>query len=124
MKVPSNSVDEFVFAMSGQYLFDPNERNTWGALGPYDLSNTQDIGNSGAATFIHTVGGLSAHADQQGMVDWYRSFENSPPALLVHGERKAMDALSTRLKNECNATAIPAKRGKSTNLLALDTFGR
>ncbi len=73
---------------------------------------------------IHTVGGLSAHADQQGMVDWYRSFENSPPALLVHGERKAMDALSTRLKNECNATAIPAKRGKSTNLLALDTFGR
>ncbi len=73
---------------------------------------------------IHTVGGLSAHADQQGMVDWYRSFENSPPALLVHGERKAMDALSTRLKNECNATAVPAKRGKSTNLLALDTFGR
>ncbi|MFK8077395.1 MAG: MBL fold metallo-hydrolase RNA specificity domain-containing protein [Granulosicoccus sp.] len=73
---------------------------------------------------IHTVGGLSAHADQQGMVDWYRNFENSPPALLVHGERKAMDALSTRLKNECNATAIPAKRGKSTNLLALDTFGR
>ena len=73
---------------------------------------------------IHTVGGLSAHADQQGMVDWYRSFENSPPALLVHGERRAMDALSTRLKNECNATAIPAKRGKSTNLLALDKFGR
>lgn len=73
---------------------------------------------------IHTVGGLSAHADQQGMVDWYRSFDNTPPALLVHGERKAMNALSTRLKNECNARAVPAKRGKSTNLLALDAFGR
>ena len=73
---------------------------------------------------IHTVGGLSAHADQQGMIDWYASFENTPPALLVHGEKKAMKVLSNRLSNEYDAVAVPAKRGKSTDLLALDTFGR
>jgi len=73
---------------------------------------------------VHTVGGLSAHADQQGMIDWYANFDNRPPALLVHGERKAMDALSTRLTNEFDAVAIPAKRGKTTDLLSLDSFGR
>lgn len=73
---------------------------------------------------IHTIGGLSAHADQQGMVDWYANFENKPPALLVHGEKNAMTALSKRLSDEFNAVAVPAKRGKTTDLLALDTFGR
>ncbi|MFT4727855.1 MAG: metallo-beta-lactamase family protein [Granulosicoccus sp.] len=73
---------------------------------------------------IHTIGGLSAHADQQGMIDWYANFENKPPALLVHGEKKAMKALSDRLSSEFDAVAVPAKRGKTTDLLALDNFGR
>ena len=73
---------------------------------------------------IHTIGGLSAHADQQGMVDWYAHFANTPPALLVHGEKKAMQALSARLSDEFGARVSPAKRGKSTDLLALDTFGQ
>lgn len=72
---------------------------------------------------VHTVGGLSAHADQQGMVDWYSHFDNRPPALLVHGEVSAMNALAERLKNEYDATAKPAKAGKSTDLLALNKFG-
>lgn len=73
---------------------------------------------------IHTIGGLSAHADQQGMVDWYASFEDTPPVLLVHGEKKAMNTLAARLRDEFGARAQRAKRGKSTNLLALDKFGR
>ncbi len=73
---------------------------------------------------IHTIGGLSAHADQQGMIDWYNNFENKPPALLVHGEKRAMRTLSQKLADEYNAVAVPAKRGKTTDLLALDTFGR
>lgn len=73
---------------------------------------------------IHTVGGLSAHADQQGMVDWYAHFENNPPALLVHGEKRAMQALSARLADEYGARVRPAKRGKYTDLLALEKFGR
>jgi len=38
------------------------------------------------AATIHTVGGLSAHADQDGLCEWYRHFKNRPPLLLVHGE--------------------------------------
>lgn len=73
---------------------------------------------------IHTVGGLSAHADQQGMVDWYASFDNAPPVLLVHGEKRAMQPLAGRLADEHGARVQMAKRGKSTDLLALDNFGR
>ncbi len=73
---------------------------------------------------IHTIGGLSAHADQQGMVDWYTHFDNTPPVLLVHGEKKSMITLAGRLKDECGARAKAAKRGKTTDLLALDKFGR
>ena len=71
---------------------------------------------------IHTIGGLSAHADQQGMMDWYSHFENKPPVLLVHGEKTSMEALSARLSDEYGAQVRSAVRGKSTDLLALDKF--
>ena len=37
------------------------------------------------AAAMHTVGGLSAHADQAGLLKWYSKFENRPPVILVHG---------------------------------------
>lgn len=73
---------------------------------------------------IHTIGGLSAHADQQGMMDWYAGFKDRPPVLLVHGETRAMHTLAGRLSEELGARAMPATRGKSTDLLALEKFGR
>ncbi len=71
------------------------------------------------AAQIHTVGGLSAHADQQGMMDWYASFKGNPPVLLVHGEKRAQKTLAKRLHKEHGAWARPAKKGKTMNLLAL-----
>jgi len=71
------------------------------------------------AAQVHTVGGLSAHADQQGMMDWYASFKKRPPVLLVHGEKKAQKVLAKRLRKELGAEAWPAKKGKTTDLLAL-----
>jgi metallo-beta-lactamase family protein len=57
---------------------------------------------------IHTVGGLSAHADQAGLVDWYRRFEGSPRTYLVHGEPKAQAALAKLIKKETgNKPRIP-----------------
>ena len=35
---------------------------------------------------IHTVGGLSAHGDQEDLARWYAGFKNRPPLYLVHGE--------------------------------------
>ena len=45
----------------------------------------------------HTVGGLSAHADQSGLLEWYGHFENHPPVVLVHGEDDARTALAAEL---------------------------
>jgi metallo-beta-lactamase family protein len=50
------------------------------------------------AARIHTIGGLSAHADQQGLLDWYRAFEKRPRVALVHGEPVAMETLAARLR--------------------------
>ncbi|HVR80988.1 MAG TPA: MBL fold metallo-hydrolase [Luteimonas sp.] len=43
---------------------------------------------------MHTVGGLSAHADQNGLMDWYGNFDGHPPLVLVHGEDKSREALA------------------------------
>ena len=57
---------------------------------------------------IHTVGGLSAHADQQGLIDWYRQIKRRPPVMLVHGEPDAMEALAQRLGDDLQARATCA----------------
>ena len=50
---------------------------------------------------IYTIGGLSAHAGQDGLVEWAKAFagENTT-VFLVHGEEKAQSALKARLENE------------------------
>lgn len=68
---------------------------------------------------IHTIGGLSAHADQQGIVDWYASFRNRPPAFMVHGESAAMEELGRRIRTELDGTATVARAGQSYDLLAV-----
>ncbi|NDK39640.1 MBL fold metallo-hydrolase [Pseudoxanthomonas gei] len=42
----------------------------------------------------HTIGGLSAHADQRGLMEWYAGFDQHPPLVLVHGEDKARETLA------------------------------
>ncbi|MBS0192790.1 MAG: MBL fold metallo-hydrolase [Proteobacteria bacterium] len=49
---------------------------------------------------IHTVGGLSAHADQQGLLDWYAASPNHPPVALVHGENPARETLDGKLEKQ------------------------
>jgi metallo-beta-lactamase family protein len=54
---------------------------------------------------IHTVGGLSAHADQDGLSAWYGNFRDRPPVYLVHGEEKARLALTDKLKERYGVDA-------------------
>lgn len=57
---------------------------------------------------VHTVGGLSAHADQDDLIGWYGAFANKPPVYLVHGEREAQKALAERIERELAApVSIP-----------------
>jgi metallo-beta-lactamase family protein len=49
---------------------------------------------------IHHVESLSAHADQQGLLDWSSKIRNIPEAVyLVHGEPLALDALRVKLRD-------------------------
>jgi len=47
---------------------------------------------------IHTIGGLSAHADQAGLLDWYSGFQGRPPVALVHGEETSIATLGDVLR--------------------------
>ena len=69
------------------------------------------------AASIHTIGGLSAHADQTGLKNWYNNFNNHPQLVLVHGEPQAQECLSKVLQTELNVNVIIAKRGQKVDLL-------
>ncbi len=47
---------------------------------------------------IHTIGGFSAHADRDGLLEWYGHFDGRPPLALVHGEAQAIEPLAEQVK--------------------------
>jgi metallo-beta-lactamase family protein len=64
------------------------------------------------AAQVHTIGGLSAHADQTALKNWYASFEGRPPVTLVHGEERAIAGLSECLRKEFAAPVHIARPGE------------
>jgi metallo-beta-lactamase family protein len=64
----------------------------------------------------HTVGGLSAHADQQGLLDWYAGFAPPPPLALVHGEDLAREALAGELHERHGVEALLARPGMTLDV--------
>ena len=52
---------------------------------------------------IHTIGGLSAHADQAGLLDWLRGFQSAPKnVFVVHGEPESASVLAQCIREELN----------------------
>ncbi len=68
---------------------------------------------------IHTVGGLSAHGDQDDMARWYECMKNRPPVYLVHGERVAQAAFKTYLESRCGAQVHVPATGQRLDLSGL-----
>ncbi|MBD8527742.1 MBL fold metallo-hydrolase [Pseudoxanthomonas sp. CAU 1598] len=60
----------------------------------------------------HTVGGLSAHADQNQLAAWYGHFHQRPPVCLIHGEDAARRALKEKLEAEFRAEVRLPKPGQ------------
>jgi metallo-beta-lactamase family protein len=55
---------------------------------------------------IHTMGGFSAHADQDGLLDWYGVMAPSRPRTIVtHGEDRARKAFSDQLQKRFGVKA-------------------
>lgn len=77
------------------------------------------------AARLHTVGGLSAHADQAELLHWYRHFNGSPPVILVHGEVEAQKVLLAQLNAEPSQApgqSAIAERGDCLDLTQLPKF--
>jgi metallo-beta-lactamase family protein len=68
---------------------------------------------------IHTVGGLSAHGDQDDLARWYSSLAPPPPVYLVHGEPAAAEGLAARLRKDGAPRAVVAERGMKVDLATL-----
>ena len=62
---------------------------------------------------IETLGGLSAHAGQSGLIGWLSAFTDNPRTMLVHGEPKAQDALAARIWTDLGRRVEIPKRGES-----------
>lgn len=66
---------------------------------------------------IYTIGGLSAHADQQGLLDWLAHFTRPPRATyVVHGEAAIAEifASAVRSRLKWGAVSVP-RQGLSVN---------
>jgi len=68
---------------------------------------------------IHTVGGLSAHGDQDDLARWYECMENRPPVYLVHGEVEAQEAFRGYLGKRSGARVDLPRPGDVLDLSAL-----
>lgn len=71
------------------------------------------------AAQVHTIGGLSAHADSEGLVRWYSSFKDRPPVALVHGEPESMDHLADHLRNTTGARVLMPTLGSGIDLMTM-----
>ena len=69
---------------------------------------------------IHTIGGLSAHADQKGLMKWYANFKRRPSLILVHGEKPATAGLSQYLEKNLSVQAPVATSGSTLDLTKMD----
>jgi metallo-beta-lactamase family protein len=65
---------------------------------------------------IHTVGGLSAHGDQDDLARWYENMENRPPVYLVHGEVDSQQAFQKYLQKRNGAVVHLPNPGDTLNL--------
>lgn len=73
---------------------------------------------------IHTIGGLSAHTDQKGLIDWYSNFKSRPPVFLVHGEARTMKALQKKMRSDLNAPVHIARTGSIIDLDNLEQYSK
>lgn len=65
---------------------------------------------------IHTVGGLSAHADSNDLIRWVRGFTTQPHVHVVHGEDEAKQGFAERLSSELGLTASVPQKGAIVEL--------
>ncbi len=69
---------------------------------------------------MHTIGGLSAHADQAGLLEWLRGFRHPPSrTFVVHGEREVSHAFAEAIRAQLawGSVEVP-ERGLQVPIIA------
>ena len=61
---------------------------------------------------VHTIGGLSAHADQAGLLEWYEDIAECSPVILVHGEEEPRECLAVALRERGAKLRLPQRGEK------------
>ncbi|MFG0330995.1 MAG: MBL fold metallo-hydrolase RNA specificity domain-containing protein [Phycisphaerales bacterium] len=71
------------------------------------------------AAKVHTLGGFSAHAGQQELLAWREAFQSGArTTALVHGESRAMGALTKELQRRGLGTPLRPDRGERVALVS------
>jgi metallo-beta-lactamase family protein len=67
---------------------------------------------------VHTIGGLSAHADQDALLGWARGFRVPPQrAFVVHGERETATGFAALVRDELQWSSVEVpQRGDRVTL--------
>jgi metallo-beta-lactamase family protein len=73
---------------------------------------------------VHTIGGLSAHADQRGLLDWASAFTSAPAFVLVHGEPESASSFKAAMKRDNRIDAHIAASGEVMNLETMEITSR
>jgi metallo-beta-lactamase family protein len=60
---------------------------------------------------LHTINGLSAHADRYGLLEWSKTVKGDPTFLVIHGEESESEALAKALKSKGRTAQIAALDG-------------
>ncbi len=66
------------------------------------------------AAKVYTIGGFSAHADQQELLDWYRGSGTPAITFLVHGEETGRATLAQALREQGRRVEAPAMHDSYT----------
>ncbi|MBI5205376.1 MAG: MBL fold metallo-hydrolase, partial [Nitrospirae bacterium] len=61
---------------------------------------------------IYTIGGFSAHADQEGLLEWLRAFKNKPSVIIVHGEEDVSREFEEKVRENFGFSARVPERGE------------
>ena len=69
----------------------------------------------GVRASIHTLGGLSAHADQPALLGWAANFDPPPRrAFVLHGEAGAAEALAAQLDARLGWRVVVPENGATS----------
>ena len=67
---------------------------------------------------LHTIGGLSAHADRDGLLAWLHGFAHAPGrTFVVHGERETAAGFADEVKSRLGWTRVEAPQRGDTHTI-------